>query len=108
MRPVGSTPETVTISPALNEIPLFVRGGSALPLCSPGLHVSVSSPVFLRCYGDGPWHGLLYEDDGVGFGYERGDFGLFQLSVSGSQVTAKHLDGHATSPKRDIAIARQR
>jgi alpha-glucosidase (family GH31 glycosyl hydrolase) len=104
-RYIGSG-ETVTISPALSELPLFVRGGAAVPTVEPGSHVAVGAPCLVRCYGDGPWTGELYEDDGVSFAYEKGDFGLFQLNVVGSSVSAKHQAGSRLSPGGSLTVRR--
>ncbi len=95
----------VTVSPGLSDMPIFVRGGSALPTSGPG-PISTSSPCVLRCYGEGPWSCLLYQDDGVSFGFEHDDFGLFQVSVNGDQVTAKHLAGGRKDVGRELSVAK--
>ncbi len=97
--------QTITVAPALDQIPLFVRDGSAITTAEAGLHVDVNHPCVVRCYGSGPWHGQFYEDDGTSFGYERGEFGLFNLDVT-SSVSASHLAGLRTSPRRRFSILR--
>ena len=105
-RYVGSG-ETVTISPALNEIPLFVRGGAAIPTFEPQTRVTkeMTEPYLVKCYGDGPWTGDLYEDDGVSFDYEKGEFGTFSLRANSADVIAEHKEGKWPSPKRELRIA---
>lgn len=97
--------QTITVAPALNEVPLFVRDGSAIPTVEAGLHVDGSGPCVVRCYGSGPWHGQFYEDDGTSFTYEKGDFGLFDLKVT-SSVSMLHHAGTKTSPSRQFSFFR--
>lgn len=102
---VGSD-ETITVSPALDRIPLFVREGAAIPTAPGQLHVDPSAPIVLRCYGAGPWTGSLYEDDGVGFGFEKGDFGLFVIRAGERHITASHVDGGR--PRPSVGVTAQR
>lgn len=99
--------QKITVKPSLNTIPLYVRGGAAIPTC-PGSKNAVRSlkeeKLTLRCYGEGEHHGLLYEDDGTSFGYEKGDFGLFALSISKGKTTSKSLGGHRRSIKADLVL----
>jgi len=70
---VGSN-EQITVSPALAEIPLFVRGGRAIPAI--GQHI--------RCYGSGPWTTEVFHDDGTSFAYEKGTFSVDHVRYDGS------------------------
>jgi alpha-glucosidase (family GH31 glycosyl hydrolase) len=68
--------ETITVKPGLDRIPLFVRDGGIIPLLA-----SDSASLEVRHYGDAVGHFSLYDDDGVTFGYERGDFSWTALTV---------------------------
>jgi alpha-D-xyloside xylohydrolase len=56
----------VEVRPPLEQIPLFVRGGSILPLATPTLHTAdpASWKIAAHVYGEGPASTVLYEDDG--------------------------------------------
>jgi alpha-D-xyloside xylohydrolase len=75
---------TITLQPDLATIPIFVREGAAVPLFPLTDNLSTlpeSARYRIRCFGPGPWVGRLYEDDGKTFLYEKGDFGLFRISI---------------------------
>ena len=97
-----STSKTVTLRPSLDRIPLFVRGGRAVPTSELNKRFVPGAACLLRCYGSGPWHGTLYEDDGVTFGYEKGDFGLFDIDVS-ADVKVIHRDGLRIEPSHQFS-----
>ncbi|MBS1727399.1 MAG: ABC transporter substrate-binding protein [Armatimonadetes bacterium] len=107
-KPVGSG--QITISPSLKDIPLFVRAGAAIPTHSTpdsgDQRASTSGAYVLRCYGPGPWKGEVYEDQGDGYGYEKGDFGIFDVHVSadGKQATATHREGLRMSSTRTFSV----
>jgi len=91
---VGSS-ETITVSPTLDQIPLFARGGSGIPIRAPVWNlasVPAEAPYIVRVYGDGAWSCPLYVDDGHTFAYERGDFGLWELGSEGSKKIAGTRD----------------
>ena len=103
---VGSS-ESIVVSPALDEIPLYVREGAAIPSAPDALHVGGAAETrVVRCYGPGPWTGQLYEDDGTSFAYEKGDYGLFDLKVEGSTISAVHVEGMRTSPRHAMTFIR--
>ena len=82
---VGSN-ETITITPTLADIPLYVRGGSIIPTNPDSLRATVTNEVELRCYGESPQHGMLYTDDGHSFAYEQGEYGLASIRISNGPV----------------------
>ncbi|MEQ1820938.1 MAG: glycoside hydrolase family 31 protein [Fimbriimonadaceae bacterium] len=83
--------ESISISPKLNEIPLYVRGGRAIPTSGRG-------SCLVRCYGSGPWVGELYEDSEEGYQYEGGDYAVFDLLVD-AKVVPKHRGGFRRTPR---------
>ncbi len=98
---------TITLTPKLNQIPLYVRGGAAIPTFVDSTNVLKSlkaGKVTLRCYGEGSFRGLLYEDDGTTFGYEKGDYGLFELRVRDGVIEPKRVDGKRTNVTMGLAI----
>ena len=68
--------ETISVTPPLERIPLFVRDGGLVPLIparqfAPGR--DDVSPLEVRYYGSKPGSMRLYDDDGETFDYERGE-----------------------------------
>lgn len=70
---------TVRIAPTLAELPVFVRGGSILPIAplTESTNETPKGPLTLRIYtADGagaPCRGDLYLDDGKSYAFEHGD-----------------------------------
>jgi hypothetical protein len=101
--------EKITIKPALNEIPLYVREGSAIPTFKNTTSVAKgisSKAIQVRAYGRLACSGLLYEDDGTSFNYEKGDFGMFQLQTSDRELKATHFAGGRTTPSAQFEVIR--
>ena len=73
---------TYTIQPALDQIPVFVKAGTILPLAKPLEHLSANSTFDITCYvyGDQPARASLFEDDGYTFDYEKGRYNTVDLS----------------------------
>jgi alpha-D-xyloside xylohydrolase len=99
---VGSN-ETITIHPSLDEIPLFVRGGALIPTFEGALHAE-GNTYTLRKFGPGPWHGAIYDDDGQSYAFEKGDYGLFEVTLSDSRPKATHLKGQRQNLTRPLSL----
>ena len=58
--------QRVRVEPPLEQIPIFVRGGSILPLADVTLHTDAPESFRLsaQVYGESPRPAVLYEDDG--------------------------------------------
>ena len=72
-----------------SRIPLFVRGGSILPL-GPDMQWSdekPADPLELRIYPGADADFTLYEDDGVSYAYERGEYSVIPLHWDDSSRT---------------------
>ncbi len=68
--------ETITATPPLDRMPLFVRDGALLPLVAPRQFAPASDevlPLEIRHYGTAPGSLRLYDDDGDTFDYEHGE-----------------------------------
>ncbi len=69
-------PAPAKIHPVLDTLPVYVRGGSILPLqpLIQSTDETPSGPLELRVYPGQPCTGSLYLDDGHTFGYQHGEF----------------------------------
>lgn len=97
--------ETINVTPTLDQIPLFVRGGAAIPTLNPSgnlASVSASEPYVLRTYGEEPWSAEVYEDDGSSFAFEHGSFGLFRLT----EARAEHVSGNQGKLSRTFKVVK--
>ena len=78
--------EVITITPGLDQIPLFVKDGSIIPMLKEQrtrMPVPGDSPSLeIRHYGLKPGIFRLYDDDGMSFNYEQGDYSWTVLEVS--------------------------
>jgi alpha-D-xyloside xylohydrolase len=70
-----------TIKPSLTQLPIFIKEGTILPLAKPVEHVAQDTRFEITCfvYGDHKTAGSLFEDDGVTFNYERGNYNAINL-----------------------------
>jgi alpha-glucosidase len=83
---IATTPESsvavtppqhpILITPTLETLPVYVRGGTILPIQP--LVQSTSEipqgPLTLRVYPGENCHGTVYQDDGISFNYKQGAF----------------------------------
>ena len=70
-----------TIKPALTQLPIFIKGGTILPLAKPVEHVTAGTVFEITCYvyGTDAKGATLFEDDGLTFNYEKGSYNMVTL-----------------------------
>ena len=77
----------VMITPKLDELPVYVRGGSIIPLqpLTQSTEEKPDGPLTLRVFapvpGD-PCSGDLYQDDGTSYNFRKGDYLRLHLTCS--------------------------
>lgn len=72
---VNSKGETFTVDAPLSQIPLFVKGGSIIPMCPENQYADESQdPTEIRVYAGADGEFTLYEDEGDNYNYEKGEF----------------------------------
>ena len=98
-RPGQTTPPppALTVTPTLNVLPVYVRGGAILPI-APLTQSTMEKPVgplTLRVYPGDNCHGSIYIDDGVSFAYRRGNSARvgFRCEVAANSIIV-HVDRH--------------
>jgi alpha-glucosidase len=92
----GAAPKPREIHPALDTMPVYVRGGSILPL-QPLIQNTdeiPSGPLQLQVYPGVQCSGSIYLDDGHTFRYQHGDF-LRQRITCQSDAKSTTLNFHA-------------
>jgi alpha-glucosidase len=116
------------ITPVLKDLPVYVRGGTILPI-SPLVQSTneiPQGPLTLRVYAGPNCSGDLYQDDGKSFAFRTGTYLRlhFTCQVNLDGTLAVHIDAQQGSfvpwwkelrieafgwtPKRRVAIAEQR
>ncbi|MCC6497936.1 MAG: DUF5110 domain-containing protein [Propionibacteriaceae bacterium] len=72
--------QTVSAAAPLNQLPLFVRAGSVLPLQAPVTHALENRDSFEAViYPGADGSGRLYDDDGLSHSYEFGDYSMIEF-----------------------------
>ena len=76
------------VAVGFDQLPLFVRRGALLPLAEPVPYVDEQTVFKLRCrvYGTDEATCRLFEDDGVTYDYETGDFNIVTLEAADGKV----------------------
>ena len=89
----------VEITKPLDQIPVFVKSGTLLPLAKPVESVKLDTcfALTIRVYGNSPAPIALYEDDGVTYDFERGSQNRIELtwnkSAGGQSSSSGHYSG---------------
>lgn len=83
----------------LDHIPLFVKEGGMIPMVPSMLHSPGKGeqlPLTIRFYGEQPASWELYDDDGLTFDYDKGQYSWTQLRATKDQNGT--LKGTAATP----------
>ena len=85
----------------LEKIPVFIKAGAVIPMTGEALSVAELSPdITLHVYPGADGCFRLYDDDGDGYGYEKGEYTLKEyiwddaggrLSEDGAECTCKYV-----------------
>jgi len=76
--------EVITVTPGLDQIPVFVKDGGIVPMMGPRLHAPAAGEkvnLEIRHYGTKPGRYQLYDDDGETFDYEQGAYSWRVIKV---------------------------
>jgi alpha-D-xyloside xylohydrolase len=80
-----------TIKTGLTDLPIFIKAGTILPLAKPITNVTAKTIFEITCYvyGEKNTYATLFEDDGITFNYEKGNFNYIGLSWNKNKGTIK-------------------
>jgi alpha-D-xyloside xylohydrolase len=75
---------------SLDEIPMFVKANTLLPLARPVNFVTPSTVFEINCkvYGNPEKPIQLFEDNSFNFDFEKGKFNWVKISFSGNKINA--------------------
>jgi alpha-D-xyloside xylohydrolase len=88
--------ETITIQTTLEQIPLLVKDGAIIPMLTAIGKDETAPSLEVRHYGKKENTYLLYNDDGVSYDYEKGEYSLTALTVK------KRKDGKWTGNTKSL------
>src|SRR3546814_10823242 len=74
--------EVITVTPGLDKFPVFVKDGGIIPMMPPLLHAPAKgekTDLEIRHYGEKPGRYFLYDNDGVSYNYERGEYSFREI-----------------------------
>lgn len=73
---VHTSKDQISLHRALGETPLYVRAGAIIPMqpVVESTNEKPDGPLELRLYMGDDCHGTLYQDDGLTFAYQKGEF----------------------------------
>jgi len=81
--------QTINVDTPISRIPVFVKAGSIIPI-GPTLRYAADkpdAPIELRIYAGADGEFSLYEDEGDGYGYEKGRFTTIPMRWDESRGT---------------------
>ncbi len=76
--------EIIRVSPGIEKIPLFVKDGGIIPMRPverQAPKVGEKVELIIRHYGTSNGDFVLYDDDGVSFDFEKGDYSTVKILV---------------------------
>jgi alpha-glucosidase len=84
-----SSKNKITLHPALEEMPLYVRAGAIIPAQAvvQSTGEKPAGPLELRVYAGENCRGSLYQDDGHSFAYQRGELLRVNYSCQASSAS---------------------
>ncbi|MGB6835969.1 MAG: glycoside hydrolase family 31 protein [Candidatus Acidiferrum sp.] len=73
---VHQSKDQISLHPGLAETPLYVRAGAIIPMqpVVQDTNEKPDGPLELRVYMGDDCHGTLYQDDGISFAYQKGEY----------------------------------
>lgn len=85
-------PNYISVKAPLGRIPLFIREGSIIPLWEVQSFVGEKKQEILELLvypGKGEF--MYYEDDGISWSYENGEYNLIKIEVNDGKLEIKYL-----------------
>jgi alpha-glucosidase (family GH31 glycosyl hydrolase) len=76
--------EVITVTPGLDKIPVYVKDGGIIPMMEARMHAPGKNEKYnleIRHYGTKAATYKLYDDDGVTYEYEKGNYSWREIKV---------------------------
>ena len=89
--------QTITVTAPIDTLPLFVRAGAIIPVGAPIQHTrQVQAITEIRVYTGADGACELYDDDGLSYGYEQGNYSLTKLAWNDAAKELTVTEGDAS------------
>ena len=100
---------TIEATNEMKQIPLFVKGGTLLPLAGPVEYIKPDTcfDITVNVVGDKSADFTLYEDDGVTTAYAKGEQSRIQLHTEGDKHSAQRTGNYHGPPRYTITAWQQ-
>ena len=88
---------TVTAEQLNNQIPLFVKEGSLIPMLSQAYKNTDQArgkDIIVRYYGKSAGKCEIYEDDAATFNYQKGDYRTRKVSIDAQGKVTQSMTGN--------------
>ena len=101
---------TTAVQPRLDTLPVFVRGGSILPIAPlvQSTNDVPQGPLTLRVYAGRDCGGTLYQDDGRSYAYQHGEYLRVnfhcQMTADGFHLQVSSHEGSYAAWWKDLRI----
>ncbi len=101
--------KTIDATNGLEQIPLFIKDGTLLPLAAPVecIKPDTSFDVTVNIIGDNPSDFTLYEDDGLTDAWTRGEQNRIHLHAGGGSPSAGRTGDYHGPPRYKISDWKQ-
>lgn len=98
-----SSTEHISLHPQLDELPFYARAGAILPMqpVVQSTNEKPDGPLELRVYPGSDCRGSLYQDDGLTFAYQKGNFLRVNFTcqlTTGSLTVTSSVEKNAYQP----------
>lgn len=96
--------QTIEATNGTGQIPLYVRGGTLLPLANPVEFIKPDAcfAVTVNVVGDNPADFTLYEDDGLTTAFARGEQNQIKLHADGDNHSTQRAGNYSGPPRYKI------
>ncbi|GAA5522141.1 DUF5110 domain-containing protein [Aliifodinibius salicampi] len=94
--------EVITVTPGLDNIPVFVKDGGIIPMMTPRMHapkLGEKVDIEVRHYGEKAGRYMLYDDDGETYDYEDGEYQFREICVK--KLENKRFEGSISPPEKN-------
>jgi alpha-glucosidase len=94
----------ILVKTSIEKLPVFVKGGSIIPMQHEKEYVEAASPdsLLFEIFPEGRSHFELYEDDGISLDYQRGIYSLLRIECDEERDSIRLLFHPASGTYRAI------
>lgn len=99
--------QEVTVEAGIGSIPVFVKAGAVIPVMEPGCCTAQmeGKDILIQAYAGADGSFCLYEDAGDGYGYEKGEYCMTDISYcDGERKVEWHSEGSREFRRGELRV----